>query len=185
MREIIRAGNASMKGFWIEQLCLACMSRLGLQVDPGVVIEQGLQVVHIDNEESLDVPAFQTLFQKYKILYIPKSFNFKAVDGIIVVAPDKKTVKIFPIQITIARSHSESVEKFKEVLWPNLKDKFKFEHIEIHFVWLVKELPFQGKKDTEHFDATAEFPKLSIYYREIRSLLPDLDDLLSDPRSTR
>ena len=56
------------------------------------------------------------------------------------------------------------MKKFKEVLWPQLQSKFsKSLNIEIHFVCLVKELPFQGQKDTEHFDATDDFPQLSIY----------------------
>jgi hypothetical protein len=87
--------------------------------------------------------SFNDDFTEKPVLYRPKSFNFKAIDGIILLIKDtKKTRKklmMFPLQITLApATHADSrVEFFKSYgNWITGLSRFD---VEVQFLWITPE----------------------------------------------
>jgi hypothetical protein len=106
MRTVVRSSsqhinNPSAIGFFIEQAVLSSIAAHGLNI--GQDIGDTMAVDMFDQE----YPQFNTNATK-PVLYCPVDFNYAAIDGIIVRfdnSDEKKTCFMFPLQITVAKSH--------------------------------------------------------------------------------
>ncbi|RUP43044.1 hypothetical protein BC936DRAFT_137715, partial [Jimgerdemannia flammicorona] len=76
-------------------------------------------------------------------LYIPKAFNFKAIDGVLLSLEVKDGLTkaiVISIQITIADSHSDSVSKFFDD-WNHWNRQLKeYTEVSIYFVWIMEKV---------------------------------------------
>ena len=104
--------NPCVAGFMIEQAVLSSIRSNGLAIGTG--INKPMTMVMFESK----FPKFQTDKIGTPVLYCPRQFNFRGVDGIIVrIAPEGKSPKrklsMFPLQITLAPgTHSDSHEAF-------------------------------------------------------------------------
>jgi len=106
-------------GFMIENAVLSSIRSIGLAINAEIAKPMALRTL-------TDPPIFEMDVWDKPVLYRPKPFNFKAIDGMIVlIEPDKNAKKnknakptkpklfMFPIQITLSPStHTDSQEKF-------------------------------------------------------------------------
>src|SRR3954453_3008194 len=108
-----------------------------------------------------DLSDIKTNITGTAVLYRPKKFNFRAIDGMIVlIKPDKNNAKkkllIFPLQITLAPAdHANSRERFfKEYGWW-ITGLSNFD-VEIQFLWITPEC-----RDSQEYPASLnpEWPK--------------------------
>lgn len=105
--------NPSMRGFVAEQLLLAEITEHGLgamgnnwdgQIKPETFLS--------------DIPILPIGDKPVNILFIPSKYNYKAVDGILYMTQNdpenqnKMVATIIPLQITIAKKHTDSEAKF-------------------------------------------------------------------------
>jgi hypothetical protein len=100
--------NPSVIGFFIEQAVLSSIAAHGLN------IEQDICQTMIVQMFEKDYPRFNTNATN-PTLYCPLDFNDRGIDGIIVRfdnSDGKKTCFMFPLQITVAKAHSDSEQVF-------------------------------------------------------------------------
>jgi hypothetical protein len=105
--------NPSVAGFMMEQAILSSIQSNGLAV--GGLIKKPMTLVMFDGK----FPKFKTGITNTPMLYCPRQFNFRGIDGIIVLIskPEEKRLKqklsMFPLQITLAPdTHSDSHKAF-------------------------------------------------------------------------
>jgi hypothetical protein len=97
--------NPSVVGFFIEHAVLQSISIHGLK-EIGIVKSPP----RIRTFEG-DVPNFKDT--EDPILYIPLSFSFPAIDGVIIrLGSSEGKAYMFPIQVTIAKYHKDSEQCF-------------------------------------------------------------------------
>jgi len=139
-RMVMSGKNPSVLGFHVEYLILLHIYRHGcLEAGPEFAKTGREMVFHEDLPPSLE-PDFDGT-----ILYRPASFNFPAVDGILVcrVKADEKTnakakAVVVGIQVTIARVHGDVEEIFfRSWKWWMVHMKCD-ENIEFRFLWIVE-----------------------------------------------
>jgi len=131
--------NPCIAGFMIEQAVLSLIVHNGLNITPELNNPMG----HYFFEG--EFPSFNTTKGK-PVLYVPKVFNFRNIDGIIVyTAPRprgrnagnaKQKLFMFPLQITLAPDkHSKSLQKFFSEWTTWTEDLQKF-NVVPEFVWI-------------------------------------------------
>ena len=126
--------NPSVTGFMIEQAVLSSIGSTGLAIN--AQIGESMDVRPLMKE-----PNFATNVTEKPVLYRPIEFNYKAIDGMIVKAGKKNAngkkpkLCLFPIQITVAKSHSDSHTKFfvEYNKWSRYLKDFD---VEIQFLWI-------------------------------------------------
>jgi hypothetical protein len=90
-------------------------------------------------------PIFDT--SKELALYVPCNFDYHAIDGIILrLYKETKKAILFPLQITIAKSHKNSEELFFNK-WEEWKTGLKGFDIEIRFLWISNKNPSHTNVD--------------------------------------
>ena len=133
-------------GFMIENAVLSSIRSIGLAINAEIAKPMALRTL-------TDPPIFEMDVWDKPVLYRPKPFNFKAIDGMIVlIEPDKNAKKnknakptkpklfMFPIQITVASSHADSrVQFFKEYYHEWTKNFSSFDVV-VEFLWITPEL---------------------------------------------
>ena len=140
--------NPSVSGFIIEQAILSSIGSNGLAIRD--CINQPMTVVIFEAE----FPEFRIDLTDTRVLYCPKKFNFRAIDGLIIAPKESQSQKknrktntntqqekpklfIAPLQITLApETHSDSHEKFfnKWKGWTKGLEQFD---IEVEFMWIT------------------------------------------------
>jgi len=128
--------NPSVTGFIIEQVILSWISQKGLNITPELNQPMGVTLFQDD------VPSFDTT-KNGPVLYIPKVFNFRNIDGVIVRIGPKAKMKrrqqklfIFPFQITLAPDkHSNSRPKFFSE-WETWTESLQKFDVVPEFVWI-------------------------------------------------
>jgi hypothetical protein len=112
LKELVKfIRNPSITGFFIEQAVLSSIVTNGLAVK-GVL-------PHAEQKMFNDAyPKFDTSTEDW-VLYCPLRFNYPAVDAILVQfektpqnESGKKKWLMYPIQVTVAKSHADSEEQF-------------------------------------------------------------------------
>jgi hypothetical protein len=125
--------NPSVLGFHVEYLILLHIRLHGC-------LAAGPEFGETKTEESFGGNMPVTRIPEFKgcILYRPGSFNFPAVDAILVYR-DKGNAKAVTvgIQVTIAGVHSDSEEKFFRQ-WEDWQAHVDCENIEFRFLWIVE-----------------------------------------------
>lgn len=104
--------NPGVLGFLVEQTCLTIIEIRGFQT------KKATTTFHFDNAAEAVSRVKAMTSDCY--LGIPKAFNFKAIDALLVdykgdvsgQGTIKGKIDLMPIQITISENHSNSEEKF-------------------------------------------------------------------------
>lgn len=151
-----------------------------------------------------EIPPFH-LLEKDGDLYlmVPSRFNYDAIDAILVKRTDGKTGKVknekvtrktirtkakktvagvihlFPIQVTIAQKHSDSVSHFFSRWWEQYREAllqtFPTHSVKVTFIW-IDEAPQPRTTGTmpdgQHSRVHTEYDVVHVL---IKSLLPDID----------
>jgi hypothetical protein len=111
--------NPSVRGFLIEEACLTYIRSTGLLLPDGHGLVKPTEVVYFDSgaeDEARDASSRSPC-----VLYIPRPFNYRAVDAVLrrlTFARDEKgqeiiaSVLLVPIQVTVSASHKPSPEAF-------------------------------------------------------------------------
>jgi hypothetical protein len=140
--------NPSVTGFMIEQAVLSSIVSNGLAIGGG--IGKPMRLIMFKD----DIPQFRTDITDQPVLYCPRKFNFRNIDGIIVsVEPLQKRKKgnqaihseqkkrklcMYPIQITLAPdTHSDSHRKFYDNFDKWTKDLKKEFDMASQFIWIT------------------------------------------------
>lgn len=179
----------SLQGFLTELLCLNHISMFGLKhVDMNLEAMPISRYTYLPDFGSLkDIPG-TTCCQ----LYIPRASNYDAIDGIIVLRnKTKRTLKLFPLQITIADRHSDSEAKFFETWWLQYLDAAhqafgtnlnanvtsKPYKISLSFVWIQNNPKvIAGLKKNVPMNSYRGYPgpgNYDVYKLPIQTILPD------------
>jgi hypothetical protein len=101
------SNNESVLGFFIEKAILRTIEHHGLQTVDG--ISRGMTAIPFEG-----MPNFDTS-KDVVLLYVPCKFNHHAIDGVILrleTGGEKGKAFLFPLQITIAKSHKNSATSF-------------------------------------------------------------------------
>lgn len=134
--------NEAVTGFFIEENLLATISLNGLEI--GRNISKPMNMVMF-----CGYPTFTPTEEP--ILYCPIKFNFRAIDGIIARFDfsNKSNGKkgkccIFPLQITIAKSHADSESEFFRdwCHWIKGLDDYM---VEVVFLWISTKKGWEKK----------------------------------------
>ena len=142
---VSESNNPVVQGFLAEQICLSHIATNGLMaVNPKL--------------DRMSTASFKTRPNFYHhlstdhdvCLYIPDDYNFKAVDGVILLLNrTSKRATLFSIQFTLSQNHKQSDKDFHEKLWskwtePIVSAGFK---VRSTFVWIDKKQPSKYVKD--------------------------------------
>ena len=129
--------NRAVAGYMIEHAVLSSIRSNGLAVSAG--IKKAMEVRLLTNVYDIKTDIMGT-----PVLYRPKKFNFKAIDGMIVLINDgegakKKKLLMFPLQITLAPAdHKDSRQEFFKEYGSWIRDISNFD-VEIQFLWITPE----------------------------------------------
>lgn len=146
----LAGSNPSVLGFFTEQMLLSWISEMGcpnagveFSSKPTVVVFQGSRP-HISHKVGFS-------------LYIPTSFNFRAVDAVMVSLNETRTeAVVVGVQITLSNKHSDSEARFLHdwQWWELVLDCLK---VSFRFMWVVE-------------DATGKVPRedIEVGYRLLR-----------------
>jgi len=76
-------------------------------------------------------------------LYVPLEFNFADIDAAVIwVDRDKLKAHVYPIQVTIAKAHTDSETSFYQSQWRHWKAKFPADYdVSSTFIWIDKKEP--------------------------------------------
>ena len=126
-------GNPSILGFFVEQMVLSWISLEGCMYAGEMFGGRPKTVLFTSPHPPADIkrPGFTC--------YIPSAFNFRAVDAILVFVGNEKAV-VVGVQITIAKTHSDSEEAFFQE-WNSWMHKLVVpsKNIEFKFLWIVED----------------------------------------------
>jgi hypothetical protein len=129
--------NRSIAGYMVEHAVLSSIRSNGLTIDAEIGKAMDVKLLRGLSDIKTDITGTA-------VLYRPQKFNFKAIDGMIVlVKPGEKNTKkkllMFPLQITIAPAdHANSREQFFEEYGSWITDLTNFD-VEVQFLWITPE----------------------------------------------
>jgi len=134
--------NEAVTGFFIEENLLSTISLTGQEIGRNIS-----KPMH--TEMFRGYPTF--VITEEPILYCPIRFNFRAIDGIIVRfdlshQPNRRKGKcfLFPLQITIAKSHADTEREFFKYWNQWIKDLEDYD-LEVVFLWISLKEPWERK----------------------------------------
>ena len=185
--------NPSVRGFLIEQACLTYIRRNGFLLPDGVRI-QPQRVVYFDTDGERD--ALLSIPDAPCVLYIPRPFNYKAIDAIVRCLTFTQGqygqqvishVRLLPIQITDSGSHKHSPSSFypRHHVWlEDLEPGVERQHT---FVW-VKRMQEEMETHDEQVKGMRDQNVVTPSYEEVTitfgSLSPALHINTSPSRAT-
>ena len=122
--------NSSVAGFFMEQAVLSSIASRGLEISEQ--ISKKMDTIMFSG----DIPELNRTGGD-PVLYCPMNCKYPGIDGIIVRFTEKKCF-LYPLQITVAKSHSDSERVFfsKWRVWINKLNGFEVEPV---FIWITKE----------------------------------------------
>jgi hypothetical protein len=104
-------GNSSVLGFFVKQVLLSRIEKEGMNMD-------GIKIPGMKSDGFRTLPKVPKNTDGSPVLYIPDTYNYKAIDGVIIsanIVNDLKVLEIIAIQITINQHHKDSEKSFFEV----------------------------------------------------------------------
>jgi hypothetical protein len=148
--------NPSVTGFFIEQAILSSIASRGLEISEEV--SKKMDTVMFSGV----APNFNTT-KSDPVLYCPIDFDYRGIDGIIVRFAEGKCF-MFPLQITVAKSHSDSEEVFfrEWSIWTNKLNDFE---IVVVFVWITEEDSEIDTVNAEHRSTNSGMKLIHPSYR--------------------
>ncbi|KAF8538638.1 hypothetical protein BDD12DRAFT_841601 [Trichophaea hybrida] len=182
---VVQAGdNPSVLGFFIEQMLLSWVSCHGChKAGPEFYGKEIPVQMFSDFPNHLPDPV---------VLYVPMSYNFRAIDGILVHRDNaSKAATIVPIQITISKPHSDSEEKFYGQ-WREWTALFEDWTIETRFLWIketIRPNDVSGNVDATFPPATRQNlhpqpsrPAYSRIFTTVAEISPPIGEKLKQAR---
>jgi hypothetical protein len=132
-RTVMSGKNPAALGFHVEYLIV-----LHFWLHGCLVAGPEFGETRMEESSGGDMPTSLEPDFEGSILYRPASFNFRAVDAILV-HREKGNAKavIVGIQVTIAGAHSDLEEKFFR-RWEDWQALMNCENIEFRFLWIVE-----------------------------------------------
>jgi hypothetical protein len=137
--------NPSVTGFFIEQAILSSIASRGLEISKQ--ISKGMDTIMFNGS----VPNLKKT-EGDPVLYCLISFNYSGIDGMIIRFAGGKCY-MFPLQITVAKSHPDSEEVFFRE-WSKWINKLNGIEVVLVFVWITKE-----GYETDHVNAVYRLTK--------------------------
>jgi hypothetical protein len=134
-----RSSNPVVQGYLAEHICLSFIVANGL-----VAVDPRLRRMSHASFEGL--PNWDALLKSDSSLrlYTPAPYNFKAVDGVILLlCRGTKQAYMYPIQFTISMRHKKSDQEFYAEMWSEWASPIKKAGftLESTFVWIDKKQP--------------------------------------------
>ena len=124
--------NKSVVGFFIEQAVLQTIQSRGLMTIKEISNS-------MDKITFNDFPVYNT--SKPRVLYVPTTYNYPGIDGIIVwLDHQKMEAKLYPFQVTIAKSHADSEKMFFNN-WEKWTNRLRGFKVTVHFLWITDKEP--------------------------------------------
>jgi len=169
----------------MEQLCLYHIASYGLTVLPNHNIAMPSKVCNFRSVDKLSLPR-----EGKCVLYLPGAFNFPAIDAMVidrcwkndkdskantVSKKDKKSVTVYPIQITIADQHSDSEAKFIE-RW-NKSWHYIFKQYKCKDYFCLVRINGEGPHTHEQKN---NFPGMTVRHKAIGSLSDTFEFLINE-----
>jgi hypothetical protein len=163
--------NASVTGFMVEKAILSSISLYGANI---IASETNRSMVVKSHKSRI-----QSLYPRKGdlVLHLPGAFNFRTVDGIIVRKVDdgepKSRLLVFPLQITVAKTHKDSHAAFFKDWKRWSQDLGEFDVV-IEFVWIVEK-----ERDPEDYPRSTKWPahkERFISLSQVNTLIGDLYD---------
>lgn len=170
--------NPTVRGFVVERVCLSHIALYGLKLVDGKLEAMLMSYFW-------EIPDWGILDKKgsNRQLFVPTRFNYEAIDGIVAyLNKARKSLSLFPIQITIAKDHSDSEEKFFLKWWLKyvtaIHNRFGTDYsIFVTFVWIHKdqERITNVEKDVP-VEACGVVNKYKLFKLPVNSIITDLQD---------
>jgi len=146
--------NQSVAGFMMEYAILSSIQSKGLPIGAGIGTSMELRPLELRSD-------FEKAITDTPVLYRPRKFNFKAIDGVIILIKlndegkkknnKKKKLLMFPFQITVApATHANSREQFFEDYSWWIRDLSRYD-VDIQFLWITPEC-----RDSQEYPANPE-----------------------------
>jgi hypothetical protein len=156
--------NPSVIGFMIEYAVLASIRSNGLAID--AEIGQPMCLERLEKP-----PEFKVSVTDQPTLYVPIKFNFPAIDGMIVLIKREKNGKpklsMFPLQITLASSHSDSRGNFFKQY--NTWTGFSNFDVEVQFIRITKD-----QCSIEEHEACEKWPRHKERYMPLQAISKEI-----------
>ena len=128
--------NQSVTGFLIEYAVLSSIQSNGLAIFADLKTSMEVKLFNGVSDINMDIVD-------RPVLYRPRKYNFKAIDGLIVLIKSgklkdaRKTLSIYPLQITLTpATHRPSREQFFEEYGKWITDISKFD-VKVEFLWIT------------------------------------------------
>ena len=131
--------NPVVQGFLAEHICLNHILTHGLQV-----VDERLGRMDQASFETLPNWDYMLWSDKELCLYVPTNYNFRAVDGaILLLDHSAKSAHLFLLQITLSMRHKESDKDFYSNMWFEWVESIETAGftVESTFVWIDKKQP--------------------------------------------
>jgi hypothetical protein len=129
--------NESVIGFFLECAILQTIQSNGLKVDG---LSNAMPMITYRG-----FPTFDT--NRSLALYVPCSYNFRGIDGIILrMDREKRRAYLFPLQVTVAKRHGDSEQSFFND-WDRWVRGFEGFEVEVIFLWITAKDPSVEDKD--------------------------------------
>ena len=131
--------NVTVLGFLVERICLDAIQR-------GALRTVDKQLDHeLKRYTFQDIPPVDLLIASKSTccLYVPLEFNFADIDAAVIwVDRVKLKAHVYPIQVTIAKTHQDSETSFYQSQWPHWKTKFPADYaVSSTFIWVDMKEP--------------------------------------------
>ncbi|KAG9033181.1 hypothetical protein FS842_003981 [Serendipita sp. 407] len=138
---ISASSNPIVHGYLAEHVCLDAIKRHGLPCIDSTLNRP------LDAEFFDDVPNWNPFIASTHEcrLYLPATFNFANVDAAILRLDRwNRKAYLYPIQVTLARTHKDSETKFYEEQWKNWTEGLSDYEVYSTFVWIDQQQPSNG-----------------------------------------
>jgi len=126
--------NVTVLGFLVERVCLDAIQRGALKV-VDKRLGQSLKRYTFQG-----TPSVETLIadKQPHCLYVPSHFNFPNIDAAAIWLDHKEQkAHVYPIQVSVARTHQDSERCFYQSQWQNWKVEFPDEYdVSSTFLWV-------------------------------------------------
>ena len=131
-----------MLGFFAREACLSSITIRGLDIDIGLSFANGIGTRWFDKA----LPEYA--LEEGTMIYCPVQYNFRAIDALIlrlVTVGGQKKATMFPLQITVSRSDSDSEGKFFDN-WTDWCNQLSEYEVEVHFLWITEDEYHSSKR---------------------------------------
>jgi hypothetical protein len=145
--------NEAITGCMMEYAVLSSIQSKGLNIGEAIGTSMELRTLE-------GPPEFEKAPEDKPVLYRPRKFNFKAIDGVIILIKsgkrkakgERKKLMMFPFQITVApATHPPSREQFLMEYGWWITDLSKIFDVEVQFLWITPEC-----RDRQEYPAVEE-----------------------------